>query len=94
MSDEYRRVLHEVPGKFRFRVREPRGGYGYDANYWTVELPHSCDAWVISSKKDQGQVVRELQEFIREAQLALGVLRQQIREKQAPAIAARQETHP
>lgn len=42
---------------------------------YTVELPHSCDAWVISKTRSKTQAVTALEQFITEAQNTLIALR-------------------
>ena len=41
---------------------------------WTVALPHSCDSWMISESHLHADAVRNLQNFIVEAEAALRAL--------------------
>ena len=53
--------------------------YGFDAwktsgGGYTVELPHSCDEWVITINT-KTKAIEEMKTFIKEAQEALGKLK-------------------
>jgi hypothetical protein len=65
-------------------TERPLEGYGFEVfapgdehsgDYWTVQLPHSCDEWVIAVDKDPGVAIARLESFIVEAQKALSELR-------------------
>lgn len=43
----------------------------YDGHSYNVHLPHHCDEWVITCKRDKEGAVKEFKRFIAEAQEAL-----------------------
>ena len=43
--------------------------------HYVVQLPHSCDQWVISDHRDKATAITELETFIAEATAALEKLR-------------------
>jgi hypothetical protein len=66
------KTVTPVPGRFEFTItREP----AYGQTYWSVELPHQCDAWEIGSAHDPAVVEATLEVFIAEANSALDQLR-------------------
>ena len=38
---------------------------------YTVQLPHSCDEWVITKDMDKTKAIKETEDFIKEAQESL-----------------------
>lgn len=44
--------------------------------FYTVQLPHHCDSWEITSDPDKAKAITEMERFIAEAQVALQTLRE------------------
>jgi hypothetical protein len=82
--------------EFRFQVKQSADWRQYDGpvyhDRWLVQLPHQCDAWEILRVSDYGKAedydccvphdlaVAAMEQFIAEAQEALGRLRRRERD--------------
>jgi hypothetical protein len=64
-------------------MRKLDGEHGFEVGkqeHWKakptyrVQLPHSCDEWVVADADTKGEAVAELETFIAEAQAALEAL--------------------
>ena len=62
---------------FGFEVIAPDPRYpDYNAyNQYVVQLPHSCDEWVIAENPNKEDSIRDLESFIEQAKAALVELR-------------------